>query len=72
MIGPRINAAGRMEHAQHAVRLLTSDDESDAKQFARILHDQNSTRQEVDRNITKSALQMIDDDPTFQSKNSTA
>lgn len=44
-IGPRINAAGRIESAQAALRLLTSHDPHEASLLAQNLDDLNSRRQ---------------------------
>lgn len=46
-LGPRINAAGRMEHAGIAVELLTTEDEAEAQTRARELEALNQSRQQV-------------------------
>src|SRR5690348_16005280 len=43
VLGPRINAAGRMEHASTAFHLLTTDDPEEARGFARQLENLNQT-----------------------------
>jgi len=48
-LAPRINAAGRMEHAQAAVRLLLTKDEEEAKQLAAHLCEQNERRRSKKR-----------------------
>jgi single-stranded-DNA-specific exonuclease len=50
-LGPRLNAAGRMAHADLAVELLTTRDEGQARGIARRLNELNSERQEVERGI---------------------
>ncbi len=59
IIAPRINAAGRMEHGQHAVDLLTETDLKQAEQFASGIEKYNLDRRELDQEITKEALSQI-------------
>lgn len=59
IIAPRINAAGRMEHGQHAVDLLTETDLKQAEQFAAGIEKYNFDRRELDQEITKEALSQI-------------
>lgn len=60
-IAPRINAAGRMKHGNHAVDLLTEFDVSAAKQVALSIETFNSDRKELDTSITQLALQQIEE-----------
>ena len=59
VIAPRINAAGRMEHAQKAVDLLRSEDKEAALPFARAIELMNSERRLTDEKITEEALAQI-------------
>ncbi len=59
MIGPRINAAGRISHGRLAVELLTGDDTKVIEELSQIINDHNTERKELDSNITASALEMI-------------
>ncbi|MDW8295903.1 MAG: single-stranded-DNA-specific exonuclease RecJ [Raineya sp.] len=59
-LGPRINAAGRIEHARDAVRVLLAESEAEAQHFAKIIHEHNKDRRELDKSITQEALQMIE------------
>ncbi len=61
-IAPRINAAGRIEHGKRAVEILIEKDLTKAKQLAEGIESNNNQRKELDENITKEALQMIDND----------
>ena len=54
-IGPRINAAGRLGHAENAIRLLLSDDSVEAGRLASVLEDDNRKRQEIERAICEEA-----------------
>lgn len=59
IIAPRINAAGRMEHGQHAVNLLTETNLEKAKEFAAGIEKFNLDRRSLDQEITQEALQQI-------------
>lgn len=61
MIAPRINAAGRIKHGNHAVELLTEFDFEQAQQFASEIEAYNSERKDLDKQITKEALQQIEE-----------
>ena len=54
-IGPRINAAGRLGHAENAIRLLLSDDAEEAARLASVLEEDNRRRQEIERAICDEA-----------------
>ncbi len=58
-IGPRINAAGRMDHANTAYKLLMSEDEEQARNMAAILNKNNIKRQKLVDRIYKEALNQI-------------
>lgn len=60
IIAPRINAAGRMKHGQHAVNLLTENDFDQATKFAGEIEKFNYDRRELDQEITKEALAQIE------------
>jgi single-stranded-DNA-specific exonuclease len=55
-IGPRINAAGRMDVARHVIELLETNDFAEARQLAGILDSRNRERQKVQQQITELAL----------------
>jgi single-stranded-DNA-specific exonuclease len=59
IIGPRINAAGRMEHGLHAVNLLTETDFESAKIKAKAIEEYNIERKDTDQYITQEALKQI-------------
>ena len=62
-LGPRINAAGRIDHARGAVALLLATDREAAEELAQAIDSKNSTRRELDSTITEEALKMIADHP---------
>ncbi len=59
IIAPRINAAGRMEHGQHAVNLLTEGNMEQAQKFAAEIEKYNIDRRSLDQEITQEALAQI-------------
>ncbi len=63
ILGPRINAAGRIEHGKLAVELLTSNDEEKCLRLAEIIDAHNKTRKDLDRGITEEALEMVEQTP---------
>lgn len=60
IIAPRINAAGRIKHGNHAVELLTEFDFEQAQQFASEIEAYNVERKDLDKLITKEALKQIE------------
>jgi single-stranded-DNA-specific exonuclease len=61
-IGPRINAAGRMETGGKAVELLISGDHRIAAEMSKEISNYNNERRSVDRSITTEAMRMISED----------
>lgn len=60
IISPRINAAGRIKHGNHAVELLSEFDFEQAQQFALEIEKNNTDRKELDKQITIEALSQIE------------
>lgn len=60
IIAPRINAAGRMKHGNYAVELLTEKDIEIAERKAAEIEIFNTNRRDLDKLITKEALQQIE------------
>jgi len=54
-LSPRINAAGRLDHAREAIKLLTAQDETDAQEAAKHLGDLNTSRREIDAQVFSEA-----------------
>lgn len=71
MIAPRVNAAGRMDDARKAVQLFIAESESEALQFAEMLHSDNTDRKEADSNITQEALELMVQNPDWINRKST-
>lgn len=60
-IVPRINAAGRIGSAYRAFELLTSKSAIDALKIAGSIDDDNVCRQQIEKDIFKSAVKMIEE-----------
>ena len=58
-VAPRINAAGRMDHALVAVDLLTTDDHNEVKKLVEAIEQFNTERRATDERITQEALDQI-------------
>lgn len=71
LIGPRINAAGRIEKASDSVRLLIADKMSHAQKLAEAINDLNTERRSLDNQITEEALAMLEADKENRKAKST-
>ncbi len=64
LLGPRINAAGRMASAMDAYRLLMSEDREEARVLAHVVDAHNAMRKSVENDMANLALaQVTDDEP---------
>ena len=61
-LGPRLNAAGRLHTAEEALRLLLTQDETEAAELAQLLDVQNRERQSVEKEIFAAAEKQIADE----------
>ncbi|MFC7440892.1 single-stranded-DNA-specific exonuclease RecJ [Laceyella putida] len=61
-IGPRINASGRLGSADAAVRLLTTENEEEARRLAEELDEMNRERQELVEEMTQEAIAEVERD----------
>lgn len=60
VIGPRLNAMGRLEHALDSLRLLCTHDPAQADQLAAKLGDTNRSRQQLTLDSTAHAISQIE------------
>lgn len=60
ILGPRINAAGRLEHAKRAVELFLVDDEIKVKEIAEYLNDVNQERKKLLEETENDALKKLE------------
>ena len=70
-IGPRINAAGRMESGRLAVELLKATDTRSAMAIGEKINDNNNERKNIDREITQEAIEMVQNGECLSSENAT-
>ncbi len=71
IIAPRVNAAGRMDDARKAVLMFIEDNYTKAKEYAEMLHSDNTDRKEADTNITEEALAIIGSDEIMVNRKTT-
>ena len=71
VIGPRVNAAGRMDDARKAVELFIETDPEKIITLAASLHSDNDDRREVDKTITEEALALLNDDANARQNKAT-
>lgn len=70
-IGPRINAAGRVESGRKSVALLTADEEFSANDIANDITIFNDQRKKLDHDITEEAIEHITNSVLEPSKKTT-
>ncbi len=70
-IGPRINAAGRMESGRLAVELLTAVEEQQAMFIGEKINENNNERKNIDREVTREALEMVESGNCLARENAT-
>src|SRR5690606_5378074 len=70
-LGPRINAAGRLEHGSKAVELLTCEDETKAGTLATAIDSTNTMRRDLDMGTTMEAFQLLENDNNNASRRTT-
>lgn len=66
ILGPRINAAGRLGSAGTAVELLLTNDDKKAKELAKKLNEANQERQKIEKSTLKEAISKIERDINFK------
>jgi len=59
-LGPRLNAAGRLDTASHAFNLLHTRCPDKAEALAQQLNEQNRDRQQIEKSILNEAMEMAD------------
>ena len=70
LIGPRINAAGRIRSAFDSVRLMLTEDPAIARRLAEDINTYNSERKDLDTAATEEAKRRIDNDPFYKGRKS--
>ena len=71
LLGPRINAAGRIESGRNSVELLICEDDEKAERIGQQINDFNTTRRDLDSTTTDMAMDAIKTVPRLRSARST-
>jgi single-stranded-DNA-specific exonuclease len=71
LIGPRINAAGRIESGKNSVKLLVCEDTTEAMTIAEQININNTERKNLDTQVTQQALELIRNSPELLNSKST-
>ncbi len=70
LVGPRINAAGRIRSAFDSVRLMLTTDPAIARRLAEDINRYNEQRKELDTSATEEAKRRIEQDPFYRGRQS--
>ena len=65
ILGPRINAGGRIGRSDLGARLLSTDDPDEAMALARELDALNAQRKDVEREVTEAAIKLVEQSSNF-------
>ncbi len=71
LVGPRINAAGRMESGRKAVELLKSSNREEVELIAKEIDENNKQRKDLDKQATEQAKEMLNASKDLASKKTT-
>ncbi len=71
LVGPRINAAGRMESGRNSVEILISENMVDAAHIGEDIDSYNSERRNLDSLTTIEAIDLINNDEFLKNSKST-
>ena len=66
ILGPRINASGRIGSPKIALRLLLTDKEDEANELAAVLNRENRNRQKIESNILQQAMEKVEREVNFK------
>ncbi len=66
ILGPRINASGRMGSAEKSLQLLLSQDIGEAMEIAQSMEENNKTRQQTQKDIVEEALGIVEREVNFK------
>ncbi|TVR41271.1 MAG: single-stranded-DNA-specific exonuclease RecJ [Bacteroidia bacterium] len=71
MIGPKINAAGRIENGKKAVDLLVCQKMGETHELTIDINDHNTERRSLDTDITRQAMELIARNPELKNNKAT-
>jgi single-stranded-DNA-specific exonuclease len=66
ILGPRINASGRMDTPEIALKLLMTNNEKEALELAKVMEDHNRQRQKIEGSILEEAELIINKEINFK------
>ena len=66
ILGPRLNASGRMNSSMHSLKLLLTDDKEEAEKLAEELDKSNRERQAMEAIILKEAVSKVEREVNFK------
>ncbi|MFA5334400.1 MAG: single-stranded-DNA-specific exonuclease RecJ [Candidatus Omnitrophota bacterium] len=66
ILGPRINASGRMNSSSHSLKLLLTEDKEEALKLAEGLDKSNRERQKMEEAILKEAVSKVEREVNFK------
>ena len=65
ILGPRLNATGRMHSAQKSLDLLLSEDDVEAYALAQLLEETNTERQKFQKEVVEEAVRLVEQEINF-------
>jgi single-stranded-DNA-specific exonuclease len=69
-VGPRINAAGRINTGRESVKLLVCEDEDKSLDIGKNINSHNDTRRELDKRATEEAINLVLANPDYKDRRS--
>lgn len=66
ILGPRLNAGGRIDTADKCVKMLLSESEQEALEIASLLEADNKQRQKIQEEICQEAMKMAEENVNFR------
>lgn len=60
VVAPRLNAAGRLDDISMGIECLLTDDDNQAQDYAVILHEMNLERRQIELQMQKQAIDVVD------------
>ena len=70
LIGPRINASGRMQNGSESVDLLVEQKDEKARKMAEHINHYNEERKELDKRMTEEASNYVEEHPEMKTQSS--
>jgi single-stranded-DNA-specific exonuclease len=65
-VGPRINAAGRLDDISVGIECLLEDEQASARRLAAELHQKNLDRRQIEQGMQEQALRLLDELPLVE------